>query len=184
MTAVARFTQECPGLAGSLGRLYGLVVAEEFAHHYAVVADLGGNDELGVAREEGVSFNPRIARVLSLVIQYCDEITPHVLRVTAYSTLPVDVEVPTEFRSDVVAVREATPLSPAWVSCITLALMLDRVRHLHMTEIPVGEKESILSAVASSPLLTPGVGSPENLRLKVLHGLAMQRRRIKMDVVE
>jgi hypothetical protein len=184
MTAVARFTQECPGLAGSLGRLYGRVVAEEFAQHYALVADLGGNDELGVVREAGVSFNPRIARVISLVIQDCDEVTPHVLKVTVYSTLSLDADVPAEFRSDVSAVRESTLSSPAWVSCIALALMLDRVRHLHMADIPVRDKEVLLSAVASSPLLTPGVGSPENLRLKVIHGLDMQRRRIKMDGVE
>lgn len=171
-------------MAGSLARLYGREVADEFANHYVVVADLGGNHELGVVREEGVSFNPRIARVISLVIQDCDDVTPRVLKVAAYSALPVDVEIPLEFQSDVLAVREATPSSPAWVSSVALALMLDRVRHLHMADIPVSDKERLLSTLESSSLLTPGVGNPEKLRLKVIHGVAMQRRRIKMDEVE
>ncbi len=184
MTAVPRFTQECPGLAGSLTRLYGRQVADEFAQHYAIVADRGGNHELGVVREEGGSFNPRIARVISLVIQDCDEVTPLVLRVAAYSALPVDVEVPAEFQSDVIAVREATPASPQWASCIALALILDQVRHLHMANVSVSDKERVIATVESSPLLAPGLGSPENLRLKVIHGVAMQRRRIKMEGVE
>jgi hypothetical protein len=179
-----RFTKECPGLAGSLARLYGKEVAAEFAGYYCEVADRAGNDELGVVREEGVSFNPRIARVISLVVQDCSEVTPRVLRAAAYSTLPPHVEIPTDAYSDVVAVREATPSSPEWVSCVALALMLDRIRHLHMADIAIGEKERILSNVECSPLLTPGVGSPENLRLKVIHGVAMQRRRIKMESME
>lgn len=179
-----RFTKECPGLVGSLGRLYGKEVAAELASVYARVADLGGNDELGVAREDGVSFNPRIARVLSLVIQDCDDVGLRVLTVAAYSTLPGEVEIPADIRADVLAVREALPSSPPWASSVALAIMLDRVRHLHMSELPVSDKERVLSAIESSPLLTPGSGSSENLRLKVIHGVAMQRRRIKMDAEE
>ncbi len=171
-------------MAGSLARLYGREVAAEFAQSYCGAADLGGNEELGVSREEGGSYNPRIARVLSLVIQECKEVTPRVLRVAAYSTLPLNVEIPVEIRSDLNDVHGATPKSPEWAACVALALMLDRVRHLHMLTLPLSEKEGILSAVESSPLLTPGAGSPENLRLKVVHGIDMQRRRIKMDGME
>ena len=183
MTLV-RFTKEAPGLAGSLGRLYGHEVVERVALDYCAVADRGGNDELGVIREEGVSHNPRIARVVSLVIQDCKEVTPRVLRAAVYGTLPLTQGVPPELLPDLVAIREATPTSPEWAACVALALMLDRVRHLHMADIPVREKEGILFTVEASSLLTPGVGSPENLRLKVIHGVAMQRRRIKMDGVE
>lgn len=179
-----RLTKECPGLAGSLTRLYGREVAEEFAQCYAEVADLGGNDELGVVREKGGSFNPRIARLVSLVIQECDEVTPRVLRAVIYSALPDGVEVPQAVCADVSDIRGATPSSPAWVSSVALAGMLDRVRHLHMAELPADQKEDILTSVASSPLLLPGGTSPEHLRLKVVHAVDMQRRRMKMDGVE
>ena len=179
-----RLTRECPGLASSLTRLYGREVAEDVAQYYAQVADLGGNNELGVVREEGVSFNPRIARLVSLMIQDCDEVTPRILRATVCSALADDVEVPQEVLPDVVDIRAATPSSPAWVSCIALAGMLDCVRHLHMTELPVVQKETILTNVASSPLLLSGGTSPENLRLKVIHAVDMQRRRIAMEGVE
>ena len=176
-----RLTKKCPGLAGSLTRLYGRQVVEEFAHYYAEVADRGGNDELGVVREEGVSFNPRIARLVSLVIQECGEVTPHVLRATVYSALPDHVDVPQEVLSDVRDIRAGTPSTPAWVSCVALARMLDRVRHLHMADVPADQKEAILQDVASSPLLLPGGTSPESLRLKVIHAVDMQLRRMKME---
>lgn len=70
-----RFTKECHGLAGSLSRLYGEAVAAQIAGDYCVAADLGGNLEPALPREEGVSFNPRIARVVSLVVQECDSPT-------------------------------------------------------------------------------------------------------------
>jgi hypothetical protein len=179
-----RLTKECPGLAGSLTRLYGREVAEEFSQHYAEVADRGGNDELGVVREDGVSFNPRIARLVSLVIQDCDEVTPRVLRATVYSALPDDVEVPQEVLSDVADIRGASRSSPVWILCIALARMLDCVRHLHMAELPTDRKEELLASVASSALLLPGGTTPENLRLKVIHAVDMQRRRIKMEGME
>ena len=178
---LVRFTKECPGLAGSLGRLYGEQVTVQFAHDYCAAADQGGNDELGVAREEGVSFNPRIARVVSLVIQDCVEVTPHMLRVVAYSTLANDGETPPELRSELLAVRDVTETSPQWIKCIALALMLDRVRHLHMATIDIDEKERILTSFTSSALLGPGAGSPENLRLKLIHSIDMQRRRLHID---
>jgi hypothetical protein len=184
MTVVARFTQECPGLAGSLGRLYGREVADQFAQYYCEVADLGGNDELGVVRADGGSFNPRIARVISMVVQECKEVTSRVLRAAAYSTLLFDGEAPLEVRADIAAVRGATPSSPEWASCVALALMLDRIRHLHMADISVHEKERILLTVESSPLITPGGRGAENLRLKVIHGVAMQRRRLNMTETE
>jgi hypothetical protein len=178
---LVRFTKECPGLAASLGRLYGKDVVAQFAHDYCEAADRGGNTELGVAREEGVSFNPRIARVVSLVIQEHDKITPHVLRVVAYSTVPLDGGVPAEVLSDVSAVRDVTLESPEWIKCIALALMLDGARHLHMADIGCAEKERMLASFASSALLAPDAGSPENLRLKLIHSIDTQRRRLHID---
>jgi hypothetical protein len=178
---LVRFTKECPGLAGSLGRLYGKDVVAQFAHDYCEAADRGGNADLGVAREEGVSFNPRIARVISLVIQEYAQITPEVLRVVAYSTVSLDQDVPAEVLSDVSAVRNVTPESPEWIRCIALALMLDRVRHLHMADIRSDEKERMLAAFGSSPILAPEAGSPENLRLKLIHSIDMQRRRLHIE---
>lgn len=178
---LVRFTKECPGLAGSLGRLYGKDVLAQFARDYCEAADRGGNAELGVAREEGVSFNPRIARVVSLVIQEYAHITPDLLRVVAYSTVPLDGEIPVELRSDISAVRDVTPERPEWIKCIALALMLDRVRHLHMADIRSDEKERMLTGFASSPILAPETGSPENLRLKLIHSIDMQRRRLHIE---
>jgi hypothetical protein len=53
-----------------------------------------------------------------------------------------------------------------------------------MADVPADLKEEILTNVASSPLLLPGGTCPETLRLKVVHAVDMQRRRMKMEGAE
>lgn len=182
MTLV-RFTKECPGLVGSLSRLYGSNTVTQMGVDYCAAADLGGNVEVGLPREEGVSFNPRIARVVSVVIQDCEGVDPRMLRVAVYSTIPTEkVEaVPAELLSDVVAVRSSSGESPTWIQGISLALFLDRIRHLHMIEMSDVERMSYMKEVKSLPMLSAHPGAPENLRLKVIHAIDLQTRRIAID---
>jgi len=182
---LVRFTKECPGLAGSLGRLYGDVVVAQIGADYCSAADCGGNIEVGLAREEGVSFNPRIARIVSMVVQDCERVDPHMLRVAVYSTTPREVMVaecvPSEVQSDVAAVRSVSEQSPAWIQGIALALLLDRIRHLHMLEMSTDEKVLYMAQAQASPMLVPQSGAPSNLRLKVIHAIDLQNRRLKID---
>ena len=180
---LVRFTKECPGLVGSLGRLYGDEVVAQIGADYCAAADLGGNSEAGLMREEGVSFNPRIARIVSLVIQDCDRVVPQMLRVAVYSTTSDDATeaVPPEMRTDVLAVRSASSNSPAWMQGIALALYLDRIRHLHLVSMSDDERASYMTEIRRSPLLAIDSGAPENLRLKVLHSIDLQTRRLTID---
>jgi len=183
--SLARFSKECPGLAGSLVRLYGDDVARQIATDYCVAADLDANVELGMAREEGASFNPRVARLLSLFIQECKVVQPSMLRVVAYLGVPSERidSVPPEVLADVIAVASASVASPEWVQGARLVLMLDTVRHLHMTTATPQEKERYLTEVSSSPVVQPGALSPEGLRVKLLHAVALQVRRLSGDVL-
>ena len=183
LMSLARFTKECPGLAGSITRLYGDEVAFQVAADYCVVADRGGNVELGLSREQGVSFNPRIARIVSLVIQDCGKVEPSMVRVAVYSSLPREsgCDIPVDVAGDVAAVKDPSLESSSWIQGISLAVMLDRVRHLHMITCTLGEKEAYLNEVRSSPLIASQSGAPETLRLKLLHAIDMQTRRISFD---
>ncbi len=170
-------------MVGSLGRLYGEEVVAQIGGDYCAAADRGGNVEPGLSREEGVSFNPRIARIVSLVMQDCEEVTPHMLRVAVFSTLPDGATegVPTELCKDVSEVRAASPESSPWIQGISLALYLDRIRHLHMVAMSDAERIAYVEYVKSSPLLSVRSGAPENLRLKVIHAIDLQSRRIAID---
>ena len=180
---LVRFTKECPGLVGSLGRLYGDDVVGAIAADYCTAADLGGNVEVGLSREEGVSFNPRIARIVSLVIQDSDRGDSHMLRVAVYSSIPDDKTdaVPPEVRADVRAVHAASSESPSWIQGVQLALFLDKIRHLHMVAMSDVEKTSYIEQVQSSQLLTGRSSAPEKLRLKVIHAIDLQTRRLTSD---
>jgi hypothetical protein len=62
-----KFKSECPGVFGLLSRLLGEDAASALAVDYELVSQHDGNYEPAVIREEGVSYNPRIGRVLSIV---------------------------------------------------------------------------------------------------------------------
>ena len=164
-------------------RLYGEAVAVQIAGDYCSAADLGGNLELDLPREEGVSFNPRIARVVSLVIQECDVTDPAQLRIAVYSCVANDriSALPGDVASELASVRDASSGRPAWIQGISLALMLDRVRHLHMMTSAFEDKDAYLAQVRASPLLLPESGAPERLRSKVLHAVDLQVRRLADD---
>ena len=172
-------------MVGSLGRLYGDEVVAQIGADYCAASDLGGNAEVGLTRDEGVSFNPRIARIVSLMIQDCESVVPHMLRVAVYSAISSEVEtqeaVPSEVRPDVAAVRAASDQSPSWIQGVALALFLDRTRHLHMINMSDVEKMSYMAELQASPMLSPQSGAPANLRLKVIHAIDVQNRRLKID---
>lgn len=182
--SLARFSKECPGLAGSLSRLFGHDVVARLAVDYCVAADLGGNVEVGLTREEGVSFNPRIARVVSLVIQECEPVDLLLLRVAVYSSVPKEraAAIPADVASAIGMMGlGAFDASPP-IQGVSLACMLDQVRHLHMSNAPLHQKQGILDEVRSSRLLLPESGAPERLRVKVLHALDLQARRLSDDI--
>ncbi len=164
-------------------RLYGEAVALQIAGDYCVAADLGGNLEPAVPREAGVSFNPRIARVVSLVMQECVSVDPALVRLAVYSCVGSDRidDLPSDLTSELKSVREASLGGPSWAQGISLAIVLDRVRHLHMMTSDLDEKGAYLDEVRASPMLLPESGAPERLRMKVLHAVELQARRLADD---
>jgi hypothetical protein len=181
--SLTRFAKECHGLAGSLTRLYGEGVVSQISEDYSAAADLGGNLELALPREEGVSFNPRIARVVSLVIQECDSVGLTLLRSAVYSCVDNDRinDIPPEVGCEVKEIKTASLQSPAWAQGVSLVLMLDRVRHLHMVTSTHDEKGAYLDEVRASMLLRPESRAPERLRMKVQHAVDLQARRLADD---
>lgn len=164
-------------------RLYPESVISQISLDYCVAADLGGNVELALTREEGGSFNPRIARILSLVIQECEAVDLAILRTAVYGCVAYERinAIPPEVVAYVEQVRAATFQSPSWAQGVSLALTLDRVRHLHMMARSLDEKEAYLDEVRASPLTRPESGAPERLRIKVLHAVDLQTRRLSDD---
>jgi hypothetical protein len=179
---VARFKEECPGISATIERILGREAANEIASDYAVVADAGGNFEKGVVRDKGVSFNPRAGRILSIMISDGDIRDTRAFRVAMYATLfPHTTSsriIPDELASDVQAVSNANDSHPEWIAVIALSLILDTVRHHHMTDMGNPERKAFFDSVESHPLLSREHNVARKLRNKVLHALKLQQRHL------
>jgi hypothetical protein len=179
--SATKFQSECPGVFGLISRLLGEDKALVIAADYDLVTQHDGNYEPAVIREEGVSFNPRIGRVLSIVIQdggvqECDAI-----RSALYACAP-RLEPPEELEPLGSEARNLLSTDPV-ANTIQLTLELDLIRHLHMTTYSVEDRQKLLAERAQSTLLPRlGKGSPR-LFEKVAHAITLQQRRLELDSV-
>ena len=134
-----------------------------------------------MVREEGVSFNPRLARILSLLIADGRVRDFNTLRAALYAASSARVPegnpegVPGELLGTVSAVWSRCPES-ATAALIRGVLELDALRHLHQTQYPqmtrlgmLGQLEEYLREDAAELL-------PEWLRKKLEHAITLQRR--------
>ncbi len=174
-----KFHSECPGVFGLLARLFGEDGALALALDYERVSQHDGNYEPAVIREEGVSHNPRIGRVLSIVIQDGGVRERDSIRSAMYACAP-RVTPPEELEPLGSEVRNLLSTESV-ANTIQLALELDFIRHLHMTTYSTEDRQKLLNERARSTLLPQlGKGSPA-LFQKVAHAITLQQRRLELD---
>jgi hypothetical protein len=182
--SMVRLSKECPGFAVLLGRYFDATTAEILAGDYFTAARNGGNLDERVVREEGVSFNPRVARIVTLLLRDGGVTDPWVVRVAMCSAVSFAAGALADFDPTLVAEAERLardPLEgPAWYQTIVLACMLDRVRHLHMTDMSVSEREECLKGLERSPAVSDR-GGDERLLDKVRHAIKLQRTRLSVE---
>jgi hypothetical protein len=163
------------------------IVANDYTHADAY----GGNREPRLTRGEGVSFNPRLARILSILVHDVGvrELTTiraalYVAAVDAglggadgaekmYATIPV----PPDLVSTVNAEAAESNAYRA-KDTIRAVIALDSVRHLHQGRWSTSERSGILAnAEQTLQNLTATKHAPE-LILKLRHAIELQRRRL------
>lgn len=123
---------------------------------YQKCVSLGGNEEAGLKREAGVSFNPRLARILSIMI--------HDGGVKDFELL----------RSALYAACDNSRVSGS--TLVRGVIELDSIRHLHQTDFSEPKRQEILLGVQSTLLGQLRNEIPEWLRKKLEHAIALQRR--------
>ncbi len=175
---------EVPGLTCKLGRVFGSEAIDWLEVHFDRVVQLGGNYEEGLMREEGVSFNPRVARIASLVLEHSDNPIIEVIAAAMWSLVPEQVaelqgNAP-EVYDLVVGVFEQSEGSAVNPTSATIraVLLLDRLRHLHMTSFAVAEKATVLQEAASSSVFSEEFPISQELRAKVEHAIRLQQRNV------
>lgn len=171
------FTRECPGLLFSLGRFLDEPALQVLTDDYDRVVAAGGNDEEGITREEGVSFNRRVARILSLVVKEGGCRAPSDLRIAMYASTTHEC-VPPDDECLAAEVRRARAASTVErlegiAAVVAASIMLDTVRHMHMTSFTTEERARRLGSLNVDAVLS---SVPQQLRDKLTHSISMQQR--------
>jgi len=176
---------DSPALFGSIQRrfdtgLVSLVVAE-----YRDAAAAGGNREVDFSRPEEASFNPRMARIASLVSNEGGFDDIGAIRAVLWSCVPGRIEhqsLPSP-PSDLIAAMEEDARTRL-AATIFAALQLDRARHLHLTEAGLDFQRAFVMEAQDLVDMEPFSNIAPMLRNKLIHALAMQSRRIGMLEVD
>lgn len=175
--------QSSPGVTALIRRYLGDSALGVLDAQYESAVAAGGNRERGIVREEGVSFNPRLARVITILIEAGVREVQVLVFALRYGALGADEQAP--LLPDVYRVQAAQcgataegGLSDEAVDLVATAYALDFVRHLHMTTFPADVRvrcleraEVLLREFSSLPVdsLVPR---------KLSHAILIQRRRI------
>ena len=178
------FRQDSPGIVFALERVLDEESIGQLFGDYEVVVAAGGNDEHGVIREEGVSYNRRIARILTIVLKEAGCRDFATLRLALYACAKDAVSVnEAELDREIRAVRESVNVPPSTLSVaiVSAALLLDRSRHLHMTTMSLGEQMRCAETLGASCVLRQEVPLPEHLRKKVEYSVNVQKRRLEAE---
>lgn len=171
---------EAPALRGAVLKLFGALAISAIASDYERVAAHGGNVEVGLVREEGVRYNPRIARISLLVLDEGGIRELGHLRATIWSTLRdahrlADLE-DRDIREVAECVLSGDDSEQALIHTIRAAIALDTVRHLHMTALEMADKRAYLSSKAIRSLVKQDSSAASNLDRKLQHAVTMQER--------
>lgn len=174
---------KAPGLTFKLEKRFSAAIIDKLDRHYTAVEQAGGNEELGLTREEGVSYNPRIARVASLLLEERGkDLTENEIAAAMWSLITKEIPELTTANPDVSDLVELVrgdllqASSHAQVSAIIGVRELDTIRHLHMTTRSLDEKRAYLADLKTSALLAPSSAISQTLRKKIEHAIAMQER--------
>jgi hypothetical protein len=174
---------EAPALRGAVAKLFGEAAVAVIASDYEQAAAHGGNVEVGLVREEGVSYNKRIARLSLLALDEGGVRSLSDLRAVMWSTI-IDVEAldtisEGEVRAKAVAVRVEEESGDTLVNAIRAVIALDTIRHLHMTTLAPTDKLAYIESEKLAALLRAEATTPPVLKVKLQHAMKMQRRLIE-----
>jgi hypothetical protein len=179
--------QSSPGVTALIRRYLGDSAVTTVSQEYTHAVEGGGNHEPGVVREEGVSFNPRLARILTVLLQEGKvrdlSVLCFALRCAGIAEDRDDGPLPHMYRS-VATLREA--LSESSISDATIALVasvycLDAVRHLHMTTFSLEVRKAFLQDMERSLAELSTYIGDSKVPQRFAHGILLQRRRLTAD---
>jgi hypothetical protein len=142
---ISQLENEAPGIFGIFGRLFDDMTVSHLSKAYEVTVAHGGAIEHPVLREEDASFNPRPTRIAQIIWTEtrCTDPLAYALALLSCCHPEEQASLSALFPDEI---RQCFPIwqqmvmpatdAPLLVHDIALAQLLDKARHLHMTDLP------------------------------------------------
>jgi len=168
---------DSPGLALYLRNHLSPSELKAVAEAYSESVKLGGCNEGLVERDPEVSYNPRPARILKLLIEECG-VSDVDLMIDALKALPLFES----FEAGAVAttltnIREKSANRLNKAEHLLGVMLLDYLRHLHMSKISPEGLSAILKE-AGDTLTRITAEIPQKLQMKISDTISKQLRRV------
>lgn len=188
---------DSPKIFHALGRFLDTAQLAQLERDYIQAQARGGNTEPLARRAEGVSFNPRLARVLSLLIHDGGVRDLMTLRAALYGAVLLSgasfqrTQIETqqfEFSREqelieiVEKIRTGVGDDPV-ASRIHAVIALDDVRHLHQSSLELSEQELVLEYASARAEELARFSDVGELVVKLRHAVVLQRRRAQASEV-
>ncbi|MBX7145228.1 MAG: hypothetical protein K1X79_12310 [Oligoflexia bacterium] len=148
---------------------------------YHVAWHNGGQSEAPIVRAEGVSFNPRPARIVSLLLSDGYEKSPLTLCAAflSYASCPSKAAIPSHLESawelaQMALINNSSPPLTEAGCRIKLCREIDSLRHLHMTNL--GEHQRLAVAQASAAIAEEIIKGANAQRLASIYRQILARR--------
>ena len=173
---------DSPSLAQNLKRYLKKDEALKVKQAYSIASKYGALNEAGVVRMAEASYNPRPARVAQILITELRDFDADTLccailgcaRVEEKIPLPESLSSLSDMLGELRDSLNVANLSPAsrLVEASLYAILLDEVRHLHMTDFPIEHMKDKISYIQE--LIESKESFKENQRLveKIRHALS------------
>lgn len=141
----------------------------------------GGREEDVVIREEGESFNPRLARLAQLLISEGGETSASVIGAAFLMVLEKKSAAAAPANAETKALAEAAHARtfdrlPA-AAALALAYHLDQIRHLHRSRRSQSESSALLESARTLLSLASPEGRSQRLYTVLTHAISQQERR-------
>jgi hypothetical protein len=184
---------ESPKVFKALAKFLTPTELRQLSEDYQTAKDLGGDVEIGLTREEGVSYNPRLARVLLILARDLGCTDIEIYRAALYAAVfdsglgATESATSSDLGGVPDQIRELVARAEGWQEDDTISssirgvIALDAVRHLHLTRLEALQRESILEDLEDKVISKLKSSAAEILVQKLQVAINLQRRRLAAD---
>jgi hypothetical protein len=178
----SQLSEQAPGILGIFGRLFDTPTIHYLTRVYETALAHGGAIEHPVLREDDASFNPRPARIAQIIWTEtrCQEALPYALAFLSCCHPEEQAGLSKEFPTEV---AQCFPIwqqmampdidTPQLVHDIALAQMLDKARHLHMTDLSESDQREFHHFVVNEIIMCAKPSAQNSITRKLQHWAAL-----------